>query len=82
MRLLVVFALGALLGQAAIEVWRGNGADVYQNAYGMLIHWVDVLSLAAALLVAYLAALALRWWQRRDDRAVTRTLNRKRRGGD
>jgi hypothetical protein len=78
---LVAVAWGALLGQAAIEVWRGNGAGVYQNVYGMVIHWVSVLSLSAALLVAFLVALALRWWQRRDDRAITRLLTRRRKDG-
>ncbi len=81
LKVLVVVALGTLLAQAAIEVWRGNGAGVYQNVYGMVIHWVSVLSLSAALLVAYLAALALRWWQRRDDRAINRLLDRRRNGG-
>lgn len=53
------------------------------HAAADVIHWVDVLSLLAALLVAYPVALALRWWQRRDDRAITRLLlSRKRRGWD
>ena len=81
LKVLVVVALGTLLAQAAVEVWRGHGADVYQNVYGMAIHWVSVLSLSAALLVAYLAALALRWWQRRDDRTIARLLDRRRNGG-
>jgi hypothetical protein len=81
LKLLAVVALGTVLAQAAIEVRRGNGAGVYQNVYGIVIHWVSVLSLTAVLLVAYLAALALRWWQRRDDRAISRLLDRRRNGG-
>jgi hypothetical protein len=81
LKVLVAVALGTLLTRAALEVWRGNGADVYQNNYGMHIHWVSVLSLAIALLVAYLVALAIRWWQRRDDRAISRLLDRRRNGG-
>jgi ABC-type sulfate transport system permease component len=81
LKVLVVVALGTLLTQAATEVWHGNGAGVYQNVYGMQIHWVSVLSLAAAFLVAFLVALALRWWQHRDDRTIDRLLCRRRNGG-
>lgn len=73
---LFAIAAAALLTRAAIEVSRGNGAGVYANAYGMQIHWVTVLTLAASFLIAFLVALPMRWWQRRDDRMMARLLDR------
>lgn len=74
---LAAVALGTMFIQAAIEVWRGKGAAVYQNAYGMQIYWVTVLTIAASLVTAFVAALAMRWWQHRDDRKIERLLNRR-----
>jgi|SRR5580700_5959204 hypothetical protein len=71
---LVVLAFAALLGRALLEVSRGNGAGTYESFYGMTIHWISVLSLAAAIAAAFLIALGLRWWQRRDDRAIDSAL--------
>jgi len=68
----VVLACVGLLLRALLEVFRGHGAEVYSNAYGMWIHWTTVLTLAAALLIAFIGALGVRWWQRRDDRAIER----------
>jgi len=36
----------------------------------MPIHWVTVLVLVAALFLAFIVGLIVRWWQRRDDRAI------------
>jgi hypothetical protein len=72
--LIVVIALASLLGRALLEVSRGNGAGVYENNYGMSIHWITVLSFATALLVAFIVAVGLRWWQSRDDRLIQSAL--------
>jgi hypothetical protein len=71
-------ALTTLLGDAILQMMRGKGADTYENVYGMQIHWITVLSLAAAVLVAFLVALAIRWWQKRDDRTIDRLLDARR----
>jgi hypothetical protein len=73
---LAVLAFAALLGRALLEASRGNGAGTYENFYGMWIHWTTVLTLAGSLLVAFIVALGIRWWQRRDDRAIERLLAR------
>jgi membrane protein implicated in regulation of membrane protease activity len=74
--LLISMAFASILGSAVFQVSRGHGADTYDNVYGMHIQWVSVLILAASLLLAYAAALAIRWWQQRDDRTIDR-LRRK-----
>jgi len=68
----VVLACTGLLLRALLQVWRGHGAEVYSNVYGMWIHWTTVLTFAAALLIALIGALGLRWWQGRDDRTLAR----------
>jgi len=68
----VVLACTGLLLRALLQVWRGHGAEVYSNVYGMWIHWTTVLTFAAALLIAFIGALGWRWWQRRDDRTLER----------
>jgi hypothetical protein len=73
---LVIIAFVALIGRAAVEVLNGNGAATYLNAYGMPIHWITVLSLSAALVMAWVVAIVLRWWQRRDDRTIDRLLKK------
>jgi uncharacterized membrane protein len=75
---LVTLALATLLGRAAQEVVRGNGAGTYGNAYGMQIQWVTVLTFATLTLVAATVALAIRWWQKRDDRMIDRLLRTRR----
>lgn len=74
----VTLALASLAGRALLEVARGHGGHTYANALGMQIHWVTVLALAAAMLVALVLALAMRWWQRRDDRTIDRLLKARR----
>jgi hypothetical protein len=69
---LVVAVLGwtAIVGfllRAVFAVATGHGSDTYISAYGMHIHWVSVLALAALLLVALLGGVVVRWWQLRDD---------------
>ena len=76
---LAVIAFVGLIGRAAVEVLNGHGAATYSNAYGMPIHWITVLSLFAALLVALVVAIVIRWWQQRDDRTIDQFL--KKRGG-
>jgi hypothetical protein len=72
--LLVTAAFALILVHSALEVLRGNGAGIYHNVYGMGIHFIDVLSFAAAFLLALLIGLAIRWWQKRDDRTLDRLL--------
>jgi membrane protein implicated in regulation of membrane protease activity len=66
-----------ILGEALLQTIRGHGADTYANVYGMQIHWVTVLTLAASLLVAFVTGLIVRRWQRRDDRTIDRLLASK-----
>jgi len=66
----LALALAAIIGQAWIETSQGRGAETYKNVYGMPIHWVTVLVLVAALFLAFIVGLIVRWWQRRDDRAI------------
>jgi hypothetical protein len=74
---LVVMAFVALIGRASVEVLKGNGAATYSNAYGMQIHWITLLSLSAALIMAWVVAIVIRWWQRRDDRTIDRLLKKQ-----
>jgi hypothetical protein len=78
----ITIGYASILVPAVLEVMRGNGAGIYKNVYGMQIHWLDVLTFAVALLTAFLIALALRWWQKRDDRAIDRLLARRSRHDD
>jgi hypothetical protein len=73
----MTIALVPLLLTAIHEVTRGHGGDAYRNVYGMPIHWVSVLTIAASLLLALLVGLVVRWWQLRDDRTVERILRRR-----
>ena len=75
---LVTVSLGTLLSRAVLEIMRGNGAGTYENVYGMPIHWITVLTFSASLLAAAHVALAIRWWQKRDDRTIDRLLRAKR----
>lgn len=66
----VTLAFAAILGRAIFQTMRGNGAETYKNVYGMEIHWVTVITVAASLLIALCIDLVVRWWQRRDDRKM------------
>jgi membrane protein DedA with SNARE-associated domain len=80
---LFVFALFAFLafmafiGRALIEVSRGNGGGTYEDVNGFQVHWVSDLTLAAALFVTIVIGLALRWWQKRDSRAIDGRTHRR-----
>jgi hypothetical protein len=63
-------AMTTIIGQAWIETSQGRGAETYKNVYGMPIQWVTVLVLCAALFLAFIVGVIVRWWQRRDDRAI------------
>jgi hypothetical protein len=74
--LTVVLGIGAVLPvsglvlRATIEVLHHRGAEIYVNAKGMQVHWVDVLtgtaSLLLALLVLLVATACFNWRSRRD----------------
>lgn len=66
----VTLAFAAILGRAIFQTMQGDGAETYKNAYGMEIHWVTVITVAASLLIALCVGLIVRWWQRRDDRKM------------
>jgi hypothetical protein len=74
MIVLVVLAFSGLFGRAIIEVSRGYAAAATIISTETPIHWVTVLTLATALAVAFLVGLGMRWRQRRDDRAIEKTL--------
>jgi hypothetical protein len=74
----VTLGLAPIVLAALIQVARGHGADTYQNVYGMLIHWVTVLTLVAYLAIALLVGLVVRWWQLRDDRTMNRLIAKSR----
>ena len=74
---LLGLAWAPLLGRAILETMRGNGATTCMSVYGMEIRWVTVLTLSAAVLLALFIALALRWWERRDDLAIGRLFSRR-----
>jgi hypothetical protein len=72
--LTVVLLVGAVLTlsgwifRATVEVLHGRGADTYVNAQGMQVHWVDVLTMSVAALVAIiviLVATAIFNWRRK-----------------
>jgi|ERR1700683_672831 Na+/proline symporter len=66
----VALAFAAILGRAMFQIMKGNGAGTYKNVYGMEIHWVTVITVAASLLIAFFIGLVVRWWQRRADRKL------------
>jgi uncharacterized protein YggT (Ycf19 family) len=43
----------------------------------MIIHWITPISLTAALVVAFVVSVVIRWWQKRDDRAIARLLAKR-----
>ena len=75
--IMFVLAVGSLLVRSMQETLRGNGAGAYENNYGMVIHWITPISLTAALVVAFVVSVVIRWWQTRDDRAIARLLAKR-----
>jgi uncharacterized membrane protein len=74
--LTVIFGIGAVLAVSAWilhainQVRHNRGAETYVNAQGMQVHWVDVLTMwAAVALVALvlLVARAIYNWRRKRD---------------
>ena len=52
-----------------MEVTHGRGDEIYVNAQGMQVHWIDVLTMSAAALVAILVMLvATVLYERRTKR--------------
>jgi hypothetical protein len=73
-----VLAISGLVLRATIEVRHNRGAETYVNVQGMQVHWVDVLTLSAALLVALvvlLVATAIFNWRSRRDAALVKKLD-------
>jgi hypothetical protein len=67
----VLTVVGWLL-RATIEVLHRRGSDTYVNAKGMQVHWVDVLTMAAAAflaIVVILVATAVFTWRHKRDLA-------------
>jgi hypothetical protein len=62
---LLVMVIGPLLVRAIIETLHGQGAEQYQNVYGLGIAWSSLLVLVAvfagALLVALIARVVYFW---------------------
>jgi hypothetical protein len=84
--LTVIFAVGAVLAvsawilRAVIEVRNNRGAETYVNVQGMQVHWVDVLTMWAAVLLAILGmvvAIAIYAWRRKRDLALFEKLDAK-----
>jgi uncharacterized membrane protein len=72
-----VLAISGLVLRATIEVRHHRGAETYVNAQGMQVHWIDVLTLSAAVLIALIALLVatLIYNRRRNgDAALIRKL--------
>jgi hypothetical protein len=76
--LTVIFGVGVLLAvsawilRAIVEVRNNRGAETYESARGLQIHWVDVLTMWTAVFLAILAmlvAIAIYAWRRKRDAA-------------
>src|SRR5579863_1008836 len=81
--LTAIFGIGALLAitglllRATIEVLHHRGAETYVNAQGMQVHWVDVLTMTAAVLAMFLVLLvatAFNKWRNKRDAALIEKL--------
>jgi uncharacterized membrane protein len=73
-----VLAISALILRASIETLHGHGAETYVNAQGMQVHWVDVLTLSVAFLVALIilfTATAIYHRRKKMDLAAIRKLD-------
>jgi hypothetical protein len=72
-----VLAISGLILRAAMEVHHGRGAETYVNAEGMQVHWVDVLTLSVATLLALIVlftATAIFNWRKKRDLASIKKL--------
>jgi hypothetical protein len=68
-----VLAISGPILRAAMETLNGHGAETYVNAQGMQVHWVDVLTLSVASLVALIVlftATAIFNWRNKRDKAL------------
>jgi hypothetical protein len=68
----VVLTVAAGLLRAIIEVRHNRGAEIYVNAKGMQVHWVDDLTKWAAVLLTtfvFLVAIAVYKWRQKRDAA-------------
>jgi hypothetical protein len=63
-------ALGSLITRAIIKLSQSQGADTYQNVCGMIIHWITVLTVILAVVIALIVGISLRWWQKRTDSRI------------
>ena len=63
-------AIAGWILRAVFEVLHGRGAETYISAKGLEVHWVDVLTMAIATLVAMLvivvATMVVAWRKKRD----------------
>jgi hypothetical protein len=73
-----VLAISGLILRASIEVLHGRGAETFVNAQGMQVHWVDVLTLSVASLMALIVlftATAIFNWRKKRDLALIKKLD-------
>jgi hypothetical protein len=73
----MVLTIAGWILRATIEVLHHRGADIYVNAKGMQVHWIDVLTMSAAAFLAILAILiatAVFHWRRKRDLALVAKL--------
>jgi|SRR5580658_809061 hypothetical protein len=76
----VILTLVGWILRATIEVLHNRGAETYVNAKGMQVHWVDVLTMSVAALLALLVILvatAVFYWRRKRDLAQAKELDAK-----
>jgi hypothetical protein len=72
-----VLTVSGLILRATTEVRHNRGAETYVNAQGMQVHWVDVLTMWAAVLLAILVmvvAIAVYAWRHKRDLALIEKL--------
>jgi hypothetical protein len=70
-----VIGLVAMTAVAILMVSSGRGLESYRTTWLVEFNWVGFLVFEAALVVALLAGLALRWRERRQWRELDRTSN-------
>jgi cytochrome bd-type quinol oxidase subunit 2 len=73
----VVLAVSTWIFRATTEVRNNRGAETYVNAQGMQVHWVDVLTMWVAVLLAtlvVLVAIAIHARRRKSNLALIEKL--------